>query len=54
MAGPLYPLLNAIFPRYVSTTEKVGRAMLRVAQYGFPQPVLENADINAAAQMTSS
>src|SRR5262252_7528220 len=36
VAGPLYPLWNALFPRYVSTTEKVGRAMLRVAQYGFP------------------
>ena len=49
--GPLYPLLNAIAPRYVTTTEQVGRAMIAVAAHGAPQQILENADINAAAAL---
>jgi uncharacterized protein YbjT (DUF2867 family) len=43
--GPLLPLLKA-FPKYVTTTEKLGRAMLIVAKRGAPKPVLENSDIN--------
>jgi uncharacterized protein YbjT (DUF2867 family) len=42
---PLYPLLKA-FPKYVTTTEKLGRAMLIVAKGGAPKAVLENSDIN--------
>lgn len=47
--GPLYPVVKALFPKYVTTTEQVGRAMLRVAQQGAPKSVLENPDINALA-----
>src|SRR5271169_3613770 len=43
---PLYPLWKMLFPNYVTTTECVGRAMLNVTQRGFPNPVLENRDIN--------
>ncbi len=49
LAAPIYPLLRALAPRYVTTTEEIGRAMLAVAQRGAPAVVLENADINAAA-----
>jgi uncharacterized protein YbjT (DUF2867 family) len=42
---PLLPLLLRVFPRYVTTTEQVGRAMLSVAQRGYVKPVLEAADI---------
>ncbi len=51
--GPLYPLGKAVFPGLVTTTENVGRAMLRVARRGAPRPVLENADINALAGAAS-
>jgi len=44
---PLLPWLYRWFPRYVTTTEQVGRAMIEVALHGPPKPVLENADINA-------
>jgi uncharacterized protein YbjT (DUF2867 family) len=47
--GPLYPLLNALIPGYVTTTEQVGRAMLAVARRGAPKAILENRDINALA-----
>jgi hypothetical protein len=44
---PLFPLMKALFPKYVTTTEIVGRAMLHVARHGAPRKVLENHDINA-------
>ncbi len=45
--GPLLTLGNRWLPQYVTTTEQVGRAMLRVARQGAAKRVLENADINA-------
>lgn len=47
LARPLWPALNAGFPQLVTTTEKLGRAMLRVARSGAPKPILESRDINA-------
>jgi uncharacterized protein YbjT (DUF2867 family) len=47
--APLHPLLGRLSPGYVTTTEKIGRAMLRVARQGYPKRVLESADINVAA-----
>jgi uncharacterized protein YbjT (DUF2867 family) len=44
---PSYPVLNLLFPKYVTTTECVGRAMLNVTKRGFPRPALENRDINS-------
>jgi uncharacterized protein YbjT (DUF2867 family) len=50
IVGPLlFPLLNLLAPRMVTTTERVGRAMLQVARRGAPKPLLENADINELA-----
>lgn len=47
VATPLYPLLKGLFPRHITTTRQVGRAMLAVAKHGAAQPVLENPEINA-------
>lgn len=47
IAGPLFPLLNVLFPRYVTTTEQVGRAMLAIAKQGHPTPIVENEAIRA-------
>ena len=44
---PLLPLVTAMFPRFVTTTEQIGRAMLTVATNGYPKRVLETVDINA-------
>jgi uncharacterized protein YbjT (DUF2867 family) len=44
--GPLYPLLDHLFPRYITSTERVGRAMIAVARHGAPAHVLENREIN--------
>jgi uncharacterized protein YbjT (DUF2867 family) len=48
----LYPVMlvaKLVAPGFVTNTERVGRAMLRVARHGFPKRILENPDINAAA-----
>jgi uncharacterized protein YbjT (DUF2867 family) len=47
IAAPLLTLLNRIAPKYVTTTEQVGRAMIKVAREGFPKAVLESEDINS-------
>jgi uncharacterized protein YbjT (DUF2867 family) len=46
MVGFFYPVWGLLFPKYVTTTECVGRAMLKVANRGAPKSVLENQDIN--------
>jgi uncharacterized protein YbjT (DUF2867 family) len=46
---PLLPLIKALFPKYVTTTDEVGRAMLEVAKQGAPKRVLESQDIRALA-----
>ena len=45
LAWPLLPLL-ARFPSFMTTTERIGRAMLRAARVGAPKSVLESRDIN--------
>jgi uncharacterized protein YbjT (DUF2867 family) len=45
--GPLYPVLKAIAPGYVTTTRQLGRAMIQAALHGAPTTHLENRDINA-------
>lgn len=42
---PLFPLVRALFPGQVITTEELGRAMLRLAREGHPKPVLESRDL---------
>lgn len=46
--APLGPLFNK-FPKFATTTEKLGRAMLAVTKKGYPRKILESADINAIA-----
>jgi uncharacterized protein YbjT (DUF2867 family) len=46
VASPLLALLNRVAPKYMTTTEQVGRAMIKVARDGYQKPVLESEDIN--------
>ena len=46
-AAPLLSLLNRVAPKYMTTTEQVGRAMIKVARDGYPKAVLESEDINS-------
>ena len=49
LLGPLFPVLRRLFPRHVTTTVNVGRAMIRVASSDHPKSTLETQDINALA-----
>jgi uncharacterized protein YbjT (DUF2867 family) len=46
LLGPLLPSLQGRFPKYVTTTEQIGRTMLKIARSGWPKRVLESVDIN--------
>jgi len=52
LLGPLYPVWKTLFPNIVTNTELVGRAMIRVADEGSPQAILETRDINAVASQS--
>lgn len=43
---PLFPVLLKRFPRYATTSERLGRAMLRVVQGEADKFILESRDIN--------
>jgi len=45
--APLLSWLHRIAPKYVTTTEQMGRAMIKVARDSYPKPVLESEDINS-------
>jgi uncharacterized protein YbjT (DUF2867 family) len=45
LAKPIFPILKWLAPRHVTTTEHLGRTMIRVAQDGFPKRILEGTDL---------
>ncbi|WP_333762324.1 NAD-dependent epimerase/dehydratase family protein [Streptomyces sp. IBSBF 2390] len=50
VTAALHPLLRRLFPRHVTTTDTVGRAMLATARPGNDAPaVLHNPDVNHLA-----
>ncbi|MFG1708961.1 epimerase [Nonomuraea sp. M3C6] len=46
---PLYPVLRRLFPSAVTTTERIGQAVITVAERGAPMRILGPSDINALA-----
>lgn len=44
--GVFYPLLRLALPSLVTSTDVLGRALVRVGLEGFPKPILETRDIN--------
>ena len=51
--GPFYPLWRRLFPKYVTTTEEVGQAMINAVLYGAAKQTLENKDIIQLAKKTN-
>lgn len=49
--GPIYPLLNRVAPRWVTSSDRLGLALIRAARDGAPVRVLENEHINALAAL---
>jgi uncharacterized protein YbjT (DUF2867 family) len=50
VGGPFTPLLSRIAPSLVTTTKRIGRALIRVARDGAAHRVLNNRDINRLAE----
>jgi len=46
VTAPLLSLLVRAAPNHMTTSERMGRAMISVVRKGYPKPVLESADIN--------
>jgi uncharacterized protein YbjT (DUF2867 family) len=46
LLGPLFPVMKKLFPKHMTTTEQLGRAMIKVVKQGAPKQVLEAEDIN--------
>jgi uncharacterized protein YbjT (DUF2867 family) len=43
--SPLMPLLKKLMPKRITSTQQIGRAMLRVTRGGFAKPILTTADL---------
>ena len=46
LTAPLVPFFRRVAPGRVTTTDAIGRAMLRAARTGFPRRVVTNADMH--------
>ena len=46
LLAPVLPLLKRLAPDSLTTTERLGQAMIQAGLWGAPKTVLENADIN--------
>ncbi|MCB0279675.1 MAG: NAD-dependent epimerase/dehydratase family protein [Calditrichaeota bacterium] len=46
---PLYPVLKVLFPKIVTSTSEIGKAMIYVSLHGSEKRHLESNDINALA-----
>jgi hypothetical protein len=50
LLAPLFPVVKLLWPRMLTTTENVGRAMVQVARAGSAKKILTCVDINELAQ----
>ena len=46
VTAPLLAVMVRVTPNYMTTSERLGRAMIGVVRDGYPRPILESADIN--------
>jgi len=49
VVGPVLPLFKKMFPKYVTSTQELGRAMIAVAKRGYAKSVIEADEIGAIA-----
>jgi uncharacterized protein YbjT (DUF2867 family) len=47
VTAPLLAYMVRATPNHMTTSERLGRAMIKVARDGYPRPILESADINS-------
>ena len=49
LTAPIFPLVKVLFPKKVTTTERIGQAMINAVVRGYPKKILESPDINELA-----
>ena len=49
VTAPLLSWMVHAVPNQMTTSEQLGRAMIKVARDGYPKPILESEDINASS-----
>lgn len=54
LTAPLFPLIERLAAAHVTTSDRVGRAMLEAVRHGAPRPCLENTDINTLAELATN
>ena len=47
LSAPLLAWMVRATPNQMTTSEQLGRAMIKIAREGYPKPILESEDINA-------
>jgi uncharacterized protein YbjT (DUF2867 family) len=45
LTAPLVPLLERVAPKYITSSDRLGRAMLRAARTGFGSHIVEHTDL---------
>ena len=50
LTAPIYPFLQKRFSRFVTSTDRLGAAMLRLALAGCPKKTLNTRELNAVAE----
>jgi len=45
LTAPLLPLLERVAPKYITSSDRLGRAMLRAARTGFGNHIVEHTDL---------
>ena len=53
VTAPLLSYLARNAPKFMTTSEQLGRAMIKVARDGYPKPMLESEDINSVSDRHS-
>jgi len=54
LIDPLIPLMRLFFPKYITTLEEIGLAMIEVTRKGYEKQIIEVSDIVRIARQQSS
>ena len=53
LAAPLFPILRKLAPKFVTTTENLGRALITLAHSGTTDRIPRSHQVNALAEQDS-
>jgi uncharacterized protein YbjT (DUF2867 family) len=53
LTAPILPVFGRVAPKYFTTTEQLGRALIEIAKHGAPKRTLSTLDVAALAQRSA-